>query len=240
MGEDPLVQRAERAVPSGERLLPPAARRRKSRLPMIPVENLLHATRPGDRRLTGVPDESDPSARPKHPGELAKGPLGVEPMERLCADDGIRESIGERDPLRGPIEDRDVGNDPLEDPPHAGGRLDRDESRAEGGERPGELSGTAPEVHDRTGGSDPEDPAEMPHRCNGIPGPTPFVRVGRAVEPANGRVRPRPVRGHRASGRLLTRSAAGEEVATGAFPLRPGGRGAPRTLRCPDRGAGRD
>jgi hypothetical protein len=106
-------------------------------------------------------------------------------VERLRADDRVREPVGERDPLRGTIEDGDVRDDALEDPPHPGGRFDRDPGRPERGERPGELPGTASDVDNDGPGAKVKDTAQVPNPRRRIPWAPSLVRFGRAVEAAH-------------------------------------------------------
>ena len=104
----------------------------------------------GDGRIGGpgppVEEHGEAAAGPEHTPDLAERARAVEPVEGLGAEDGVDRAVRERDLLGAAGKRLRLGDGALEQGPHPGQRLDRDDVREMPDEQPGQLAGARGEV----------------------------------------------------------------------------------------------
>ncbi len=191
------MERTERRSRGPERLFPTASE--EGAAGRSPPDDLGKPSDPPGPLLAAVPEQREAPTGPEDPGDLPGGAPRIEPMVGLGHDHEVGEPVRQRDRLGRAAEDGHVGQPAAELAAHPPARLDRDDRRAEGAERPGELPGPARQLHDRRPPTDPERAPEEPHRRRRVPRPAPVVARGTPVERA-GEPTPEPRRNRSAAG----------------------------------------
>ncbi len=134
-----------------------------------------------------VEEDGEAAAGPQHTADLGERARAVEPVEGLGAEDGVDRIVGKRNLLGGAGERLRLGDGALEQGPHPGQRLDRDDAGEVTHQHPCQLAGAGGEVeHLGAVGQ-----AKRGDRLLGPAGPTALVPLGGAVEARRERRLPR-------------------------------------------------
>ena len=105
-----------------------------------PVHDRPHLVHPVRGAVPRVPDQPDPAAWAEDAGELAEGPVGIEPVERLGDGDRIQRTGCHRQRLGDGGDDGDAGHGGDEPSAHPLDRLGREHRRAGRHEQSRELA----------------------------------------------------------------------------------------------------
>lgn len=155
--DDHLLRRADMLVGEGGQAQRSEGRALERPTPVALVEARRVAFVGGDdasdlgdpiqRLVTHVPHQPQPAFRRQHAAHFLQRLHGGEPMEGLCAHQGVGEAVGQRNRLGATGQRLDLRQGFGKLGAHRIHRFHRDHSRAGTGQQAGELAGAGAEVH---------------------------------------------------------------------------------------------
>jgi hypothetical protein len=129
-----------------------------------------------------VEDEPEPTAWPQHAVDLRDRHVVIEPVKRLCDENGVGGGVRQRDSLGRPGHCLRSRSNPPQNRPHPIRRLDRHDARAGLEQRHRELAGAGGKVGDGPTGAEVEHAREPLDRLPWVARTDTVVLLGRGIE----------------------------------------------------------